>query len=202
MVHRRSGGRNPGRLVPAFALLAALVCGCHSAHHPARPTTTPTTKTATPTPTTPTSVAPVVNIQPLPVRPVKKSQPTTAEKCPAPDPNRPAAPGDALTACDMGRTTLYTLGPEAMQLGLTQVEAPKALTSNFYEVTLILTPPSATAWASFTAANLHDHMAFIRDNLVLEAPIIEEQVTSGRIALTTQTAEAADRLAQLASRPA
>ncbi len=89
-----------------------------------------------------------------------------------------------------------------MQLALTHVDTPKALTSGFYEVTLILSPSSATAWASFTAANLHDHVAFIRDDLVLEAPIIEEQVTSGRIVLTTQTAQAADQLAQLAGRPA
>lgn len=174
------------------------MCSCQSRQHPAPPatkTTAPITTTAT------TSAAPAVSIQPLPVRPVKKSQPTTPDKCPAVDPNLPAAPADALTTCDIGRTTLYILGPEALQLGLTHVDPPNALTSNFYGVTLILTPPSATAWASFTAANLHDHVAFIRDDLVLEAPIIEEQVTSGRIALTTQTAQAADQLAQLASRP-
>ena len=100
------------------------------------------------------------------------------------------------------RTTLYTLDPETMQLGLTHVDAPTALTSSFYEVTLILTPSSAAAWASFTAAHLHDHVAFIRDDLVLEAPIIEEQVASGRIALTTQTSQLAVQLAQLAGRPA
>jgi preprotein translocase subunit SecD len=63
-------------------------------------------------------------------------------------------------------------------------------------------PPSATAWASFTVAHLRAHVAFIRDDLVLEAPIIEEQVTSGQVALTTQTAPAADQLAQLAGRRA
>jgi hypothetical protein len=55
---------------------------------------------------------------------------------------------------------------------------------------------------SDTAAHLLDHVGFIRDDLVLEVPMIEEQVTSGRIALTTQTPQAADELAQLASRPA
>ena len=89
-----------------------------------------------------------------------------------------------------------------MRLVLTHVDPPTALTSGFYEVTLTMDPPSATAWAAFTAANLHDHVAFIRDDLVLEAPIIEEQVTSGRVALTTETPQVADQLAQLAGRPA
>ena len=158
-------------------LLGAVTCGCHTTQHPASPTTS-TTKP----PSTTQSVAPVVNIQPLPVRPVQKSQPTTPDKCPATNPNAPAAPTNVLTACDLVRTTLYTLGPEAMRLGLTQVDPPKSLTAGFYEVLLTLDPPSATGWSSFTAAHLHDHVAFIRDELVLEAPMIEYQVTSGQIA--------------------
>lgn len=178
-------------------LLGAVMCGCHTTQHPASPTTSTTTP-----PSTTQSVAPVVNIQPLPVRPVQKSQPTTPDKCPATNPNAPAAPTNVLTACDLARTTLYTLGPEAMRLGLTQVDPPKSLTAGFYEVLLTLDPPSATGWSSFTAAHLHDHVAFIRDELVLEAPMIEYQVTSGQIALTTQTIQTADQLAQLAGRPA
>ena len=183
------------------SLLAALVCSCQSApHQPARTTTTTTTTTPPPATTT-TTVAPILRIQPLPVRPVRKSQLTTPEKCPATNPDPPAAPTATLTTCDIARTTVYTLGPEAMQLGLIHVDPPKSLTADFFEVTLILDPPSADAWATFTAAHLKDHMAFVRDNLVLEAPIIEDQVTSGRIALTTQTAQGAAQLAQLAGRP-
>jgi preprotein translocase subunit SecD len=89
-----------------------------------------------------------------------------------------------------------------MRLALTHVDPPQPLTSGFYEVNLTMDPSSAAAWAAFTAAHLHAHVAFIRDDLVLEAPIIEEQVTSGKIALTTQTPQAADQLAQLAGRPA
>jgi hypothetical protein len=177
-------------------LLGAVTCGCQATQHPASPTTS-TTKA----PTTTQSVAPAVNIQPLPVRQVRKSQPTTPDKCPATNPNAPAAPANVLTTCDLSRTTLYTLGPETMRLGLIHVDPPKSLTAGFYEVLLTLDPPSATAWTEFTAANLHDHVAFIRDDLVLEAPMIEYQVTSGQIALTTQTVQAADQLAQLAGRP-
>jgi hypothetical protein len=177
-------------------LLGAVTCGCHTTQHPALPTTS----TTTPPPTT-QSAAPVVNIAPLPVRPVQKSQPTTPDKCPATNPNALAAPTNVLTTCDLARTTLYTLGPEAMRLGLTQVDPPKSLTAGFYEVLLTLDAPSATAWASFTVAHLHDHVAFIRDDLVLEAPLIEYQVASGQIALTTQTIQTADQLAQLAGRP-
>jgi hypothetical protein len=178
-------------------LLAAVTCGCHTTQHPASPTTS-TTKAP---PATAQAVAPPAIIQPLPVRPVQNSQPTTPDKCPAANPNAPAAPDKVLTTCDVARTTRYTLGPEAMRLGLTHVDPPKSLTAGFYEVLLTLDPSSATAWASFTAANLHDHVALTRDDLVLEAPMIEYQVTSGQIALTTQTVQAADQLAQLAGRP-
>jgi preprotein translocase subunit SecD len=157
--------------------------------------------TSTTTPTS-QSAAPVVRIAPLPVRPVQKSQPTTPDKCPATNPNAPVASTAVLVTCDLGRTTVFTLLPEALQLGLAHVDPPKSLTVGFYEVHLTLDPPSATSWASFTAAHLHSHIAFIRDDLVLEAPIIEEPVTSGQVALTTQTAAAADQLAQLAGRPA
>jgi preprotein translocase subunit SecD len=117
------------------------------------------------------------------------------------NPTAPTPSANGLLTCDLARATLYTLGPESMQLALTHVDPPRLLTSDFYEVNLRMNPTSATAWASFTAAHLHAHIAFIRDDLVLEAPIIEELVTSGQVALTTQTAPAADQLAQLAGRP-
>jgi SecD-like export protein len=182
-------------------VLGAVVCGCHAAQHPAAPATSTGTPPATKASATP-SVAPVMRIQPLPVRPVEKSQPTTPDKCPATNPDAPAPPANVLVTCDLARTTRYTLGPETMRLDLTHVDPPKALTSDFYEVNLTMETASATAWASYTAAHLHAHIAFIRDDLVLEAPMIQEQVTSGQIAMTTQTAQAAAQLAQLAGRPA
>ncbi|MCV7413426.1 preprotein translocase subunit SecD [Mycobacterium florentinum] len=182
------------RLTSAI-LLGALCCGCHPAQHPTA------TSTSTAAPATP-SVAPVVRIAPLPVRPVEKSQPTTPDKCPATNPAAPAPSSGVLVTCDLTRTTRYTLGPEMMRLELTHVDAPKPLTADFYQVILTVDPASETAWAGFTAAHPHAHIAFIRDDLVLEAPMIQEQVTSGQIALTTQTAAAATQLAQLAGRPA
>jgi hypothetical protein len=181
----------------AVILFGAVLCGCHSTQHsPAA------TSSATAAPAPMTSVPPVVHIAPLPVRPVTKSQPTTPDKCPPTNPGAPVAPTAVLVTCDLGRSTLFTLGPEALQLALTHVDPPKALPGEFYEVIMTLETPAAAAWASFTAAHLHSHVAFIRDELVLEAPIIEEPVTSGRVAVTTQTAPAADQLAQLAGRPA
>lgn len=203
MTQWRGDGRvgAPAAWLMCAGLLLALVCGCHSTRHAAGPTTSTTAAATTVVPTTSAPAAPVVKIAPLPVRPVNKSQPTSPQKCPAADSNHPVAPTDAFTACDIGRTTLYTLGPETMQLGLIHVEPPKSLTAGFYDVTLTLDPPSASAWASYTGGHLQDHVAFIRGNLVLEAPIIEDPVTSGRIALTTQTAEGAAQLAQLAGQP-
>jgi len=173
-------------------LLAVVLCSCRPPQHRApEPTSTKTLRAAQ-----------VVNIQPLPVRPVQRSQPTTPDNCPVANPNGPAAPTDILVTCDFARTTIYILGPQLMQIVLAHVDAPKSLTADFYEVNLRMDPPSATAWASFTAAHLHSHIAFIRDDLVLEAPIIEDHVTSGQVALTTQTVQAADQLAGLAGRPA
>ena len=169
------------RALTSVILLGAATCGCHASHQPASPATT------TPIPPNTQSVAPIVNIQPLPVRPAPKSQPTTSEKCPPYQCQRPDSSTNVLVTCDLARTTLYTLGPETMRLALTHVDSPKS---------------PATAWASFTATHPHAHIALIRDDLVLEAPIIEGQVTSGQLALTTQTAQAADQLAQLAGRPA
>jgi len=179
-------------------VFGAVLCGCHSTRQTPASSTTGTLGA----PTTTQLVTQAVTIQPLPVRPVQKSQPTMPDKCPAKDPNVPVLPTNGLAACDLSQTTLYTLGPEAIQLVLTHVAPPKLVTSDFYEVNLTMDPPSATAWASFTAAHLRAHVAFIRDDLVLEAPIIEEQVTSGQVALTTQTGPAADQLAQLAGRRA
>ncbi|OBF06315.1 preprotein translocase subunit SecD [Mycobacterium sp. 852002-10029_SCH5224772] len=201
MSPRRVRVSNAVAWLGSIGLLAALMCGCHAAHKPA-PSSPPTTK-APSTSAAPAAPPPIIKIAPLPVRPVTKSHPTTpATTCPEMGPNVPVAPTDVLDTCDLGRANVYTLGPETLQLGLIHVEPPKALTADFYEVTLVLDSPSADAWATFTAAHMKDHVAFTRDNLVLEAPIIEQQVTSGRIVLTTQTAERAAQLAQLAGHPA
>jgi hypothetical protein len=196
-IHGSMVSTTTARLTGAL-LLGALACGCHPAQHPAAPTTT---STSIPAPAPP-AVVPATRIQPLPVRPVEKSQPTTPDKCPPSNPAALAPPVNVLVTCDLARTTRYTLGPETMRLELTHVDAPRPLTSDFYEVNLTMDPASATAWASYTAEHLHAHIAFIRDDLVLESPMIQSQVTSGQIALTTQTAAAAAHLAQLAGRPA
>lgn len=201
MNDRRSFASTPVARLACVALCAAALAGCQQPHKPA-PTSSSTTPSTTASPTAPAAPPPTVRIAPLPVRPVTKSQPTTpAVKCPAIDPTVPVPPTDGLTTCDIARATVYTLGPEAMQLGLINVDPPKSLTADYYEVTLVLDPASASAWAAFTGEHPKDHIAFIRDNLVVEAPIIEEQVTSGRIALTTQTAQGAAQLAQLVGRP-
>ena len=174
-------------------LLGFALCGCRPPEHRAAE---PVASTGA------LPVGPVVNIAPLPVRPVQRSQLTAPNKCPAANPNAPVPPDAVLVTCDVAGTTLYTLGPQLMQIVLTHVDAPKSLTADFYEVNLIMDQPTATAWASFTAAHLHSHVAFIRDDLVLEAPIIEYYVTSGEVVLTTQTAQAADQLAGMAGRPA
>ena len=201
LIERRkavAGNRAGNRLIlvarlAGVILLGAVPCSCRAPQHRAAESV-PSTMAS--------SVAPVAGIQPLPVRPVQQSGPTTPDMCPATNPNAPVAPTNLLVTCDLARTTFYALGPETMQLVLTHVDAPKSLTSDFYEVNLMMDQPSATLWASFTAAHPYAHVAFVRDDLVLEAPIIEGHVTSGQVALTTQTVQAADQLAGLAGRPA
>jgi preprotein translocase subunit SecD len=177
-------------------LLGAMMCGCHSTQ-----SATPIKSTSA-APATSQSVAPAAKLRPLSVRPVQRSKVTTPDQCPATNPNAPVAPANVLTTCDLARTTLYTLGPEAIQLMLTRVDPPKPLTADYYQVNLRMDPASSSAWASFTAEHLRARIAFVRDDLVLEAPVIQEPVSSGRIVLTTPTAQAADQLAQLAGRPA
>ncbi|WP_240430636.1 preprotein translocase subunit SecD [Mycobacterium shigaense] len=161
----------------------------------------PATSTAKPPPATTQPAPRVATILPLPVRPVQKSQPTSSHKCLPVDPSAPTPPASVLT-CDLARATLYMLGPESMRLGLTRVDPPKPLTSDFYEVNLVMNPASTTTWTACTNGHPHDHIAFVRDDLVLEAPIIQEVVSSCQVALSTQTALAADQLAQLAGGPA
>jgi hypothetical protein len=194
----RAAAGGAGNALAAVVVLGALLCGCHSARHPAaRPASTTTAVLPPPT----TSVAAAVRIRPLPVRPVRGSKMTTPEKCPATNPSAPVAPTAVLNTCDLARSTLYTLGPEAMQLALIRVDPPKPLTADYFEVHLTMDAASAAGWASYTTEHLHAHIAFVRDELVLEAPTIQEPVGSGQIALTTQTAPAADELARLAGQP-
>jgi preprotein translocase subunit SecD len=184
-------------------LLGAVICGCQSPQQSASPTSsTNTTAPTTTAPTTTQSAGPAAKIQPSPIRPVRNEQPTMPEKCPATNPNAPVAATDVLTTCSLDRTFLYTLGPEALQLGLTQVDSPKSSRSGGYEVGLTLDASSATAWNAYMAAHLGTQVAFIRDDLVLDAPEIVETSTSGRILLTTRTAQEAGQVAQLVSRPA
>jgi hypothetical protein len=192
--HRRGG-------IAAVVVLGALLGGCHSTRQPAPPAASSTVKTTTTPMTSTQSIPAATRIRPLAVRPVRGSKMTTSDKCPTIDPNAQVAPADVLVTCDLARTNLYTLGPEIMQIVLTRVDPPTPLTADYFEVHLSMDPSSAAAWATFTTDHLHAHIAFVRGDLVLEAPTIQEPVTSGHIALTTQTAAAADELARLAAQP-
>jgi preprotein translocase subunit SecD len=185
-------------------VVAAVLCACQSPQHSASPTSSVLTTVPTSAPTATPSAGPVAKIKPRPVRPQLKSQPTTPDKCPATNPNAPVAATDVLTTCDLDRTTLYTLGPEGMELGLTRVDVPKPEPNGFsgYEIEVTMDALSAAAWASYTAANIGTRVGFIRDDLVISAGIIQESVSSGKTTLFAKTAQKADQVAQLAGRPA
>ena len=62
------------------------------------------------------------------------------------------------------------LGPQAIELQLTQVDSVKSPTSEFYVVRVTMQPVSAAAFADLTAGYVGQQLAFVRDDVVVSAP--------------------------------
>lgn len=118
---------------------------------------------------TPTTTAPVVTIKPLPVRPVVSAFVTSPEQCPPPDPVPPAEPA---RICDITRTAVYELGPEALQLQLIKVEAFRNPLTGVQVVQMSMTDESAKQFAAFTAERVGQQVAFVRGGTVVWGPKI------------------------------
>ena len=71
-------------------------------------------------PITPTSTTPALTIKPLSVRPVVSAFVTTPDQCPTPPPTPAEQP---LRICDITKTAVYELKPEAMRVQLTRVDS-------------------------------------------------------------------------------
>jgi preprotein translocase subunit SecD len=125
----------------------------------------------------------------------------TPDECPSD--STAAAPTDVLSACDYGRTAIYTLGPQAMELDLTQVETLESPEPGSYEVRLTIRPASALTFAGYTAQQVGAQLAFVRGGLVVFAPKITEPIKSTVLQISgNMTAQQADEVAGLLREPA
>ncbi|MBV8929601.1 MAG: preprotein translocase subunit SecD [Mycobacteriaceae bacterium] len=177
--------------IGAIALVGGLLTTVFG--HQQKPLTLPPQSPATSGPT----VTPGPPIPPLPVRPVQDATPATADQCPA-DGQAPAAPTDVLVACDPDRTTVYTLGPQVMELELTQVESLKSPTSESNVVRITMRPASALAFARYTTDHVGGQLAFLRNGVVVFAPKLSQPIVSTTLEISGNlTAEQADDVARL-----
>ena len=139
-----SSHRNRRLLIAGTAALAALaivlpVVGVLMAPHNDRQSATSTSTT--------TTTKPVLTIKPLSVRPVIDALVTTPDQCPPPAPTPPNQP---LRTCDIAQAAVYDLGPEEVQLQLTDVDSFKSPLTNGYTVQMTMTSESPQDFARFT----------------------------------------------------
>lgn len=117
----------------------------------------------------PTTTTPVVTIKPLSVRPVVNAFVTSPEQCPAPAPTPPAEP---TRLCDITKTAVYQLEPEALRLQLVRVDSIRNPLTGAQVVQMTMTEESAQQFATFTADRIGQQVAFVRDATVAWGPKI------------------------------
>jgi hypothetical protein len=118
---------------------------------------------------TTTSTAPVLTIKPLSIRPVVSAFVTTPEQCPVPPPTPPDKP---LRICDITKTAVYELKPEAMKVQLTRVDSFRNPLDGVETVQMAMTNESAEQFGKFTAGQVGNQIAFVRGNTVVWGPKI------------------------------
>ncbi|CAJ1504308.1 SecDF P1 head subdomain-containing protein [[Mycobacterium] burgundiense] len=142
-----------------------------------------------------TAAAPAPSIKPLVVRPVLSAQGTTPEQCPA-VPEGPMTGSQQL--CDLAETGLYTLGPESLELQLTQADSLLSPITRGHFVQVLLTEQSARTFGDFTAGQVGKQVAFIRGGRVISAPAISERIDGTALQLSGElSAEQSEEIARL-----
>jgi len=124
-------------------------------------------------PITPTSTAPVLTIKPLSVRPVVSAFVTTPDQCPVPPPTPPDQP---LRICDITKTAVYELKPEAMRVQLTRVDSFRNPLDGIETVQMAMTNESAEQFGKFTAGQVGNQIAFVRGATVVWGPKISAPI--------------------------
>lgn len=116
-----------------------------------------------------TTAAPELTIPPLAVRPVVSAFVTTPEQCPAP---ASPPPDEPTRICDIEKTAVYELGPEALRLQLVNVDNFRNPLTGAEVVQMSMTNDSAQQFEKFTAERVGEQVAFVRTGTVVWGPKI------------------------------
>lgn len=146
--------------------------------------------------TTTTTTKPALTIKPLSVRPVVNAFVTTPEQCPPPE--KAAPPDQPLRICDIPRTAVYQLEPEALKLELTNVDNFRNPLTGAETVQMTMTPESAAKFGPFTAGLVGRQVAFIRGGVVVWGPKITTPIDGSVLQLSGElTPEQAANIARM-----
>ncbi len=142
-----------------------------------------------------TAVAPVIG-RPIAVRPVIEVRGTAPEACMTVG---PVAPAEPLSACNIEKTAMFSLGPVALELNVTAAEVyPAPAENGTLAVRVDLTPESSEAFGDYTATQVGKQVALLHDAVVLSAPSISREIRGGSLLLSGEfTPEQADDLARM-----
>ncbi|MCW1960084.1 MAG: hypothetical protein KIH64_016375 [Mycobacterium sp.] len=147
------------------------------------------------TPVTTTTTKPPLTIKPLPVRPVISAFVTTPDQCPPPDPVPPDKP---MRICDINKTAVYELQPEAMRVQLTNVDSFLNPLTGVQLVQMSMTNESAAEFGKFTAGQVGKQVAFVRAGTVVWGPKISAPIDGQVLQLSGDlTAEQAKQIAKM-----
>ena len=146
-------------------------------------------------PVTTTTSTPPLTIKPLPVRPVISAFVTTPEQCPPPT---PAPPDKPMRICDINKTAVYELQPEAMRVQLTNVDSFLNPLTGVQLVQMSMTNESASEFGKFTAGQVGKQVAFVRGGTVVWGPKIAAPIDGQVLQLSGDlTAEQAKKIATM-----
>jgi hypothetical protein len=146
-------------------------------------------------PVTPTTTAPPLTIKPLPVRPVVSAFVTTPDQCPPPT---PAPPDQPMRICDIAKTAVYELQPEALRVQLTNVDSFRNPLTGVELVQMSMTNESATQFGQFTAGQVGKQVAFVRGGTVVWGPKISAPIDGQVLQLSGElTPEQAKEIARM-----
>ncbi|AQT80384.1 hypothetical protein B1R94_15590 [Mycolicibacterium litorale] len=142
-----------------------------------------------------TTTPPVYTIKPLALRPVIGAFVTTPEECVPPPPTPPDQP---MHTCDILKSAVYDLEPEALRLQLVDVDSFLNPLTNKQLVQVTMTTESARAFADYTTAHIGQQVAFVRGGVVVWAPKITEPINGEVLQLSGDvTAEQAGDIARM-----
>lgn len=146
-------------------------------------------------PVTTTTTKPPLTIKPLPVRPVISAFVTTPDQCPPPNPVPPDQP---MRICDINKTAVYELQPEAMRVQLTNVDSFLNPLTGVQLVQMSMTNESAAEFGKFTAGQVGKQVAFVRAGTVVWGPKIAAPIDGQVLQLSGDlTAEQAKQIAKM-----